>query len=155
MEIKQCTLLEKGEELYKEKKKKEIKIIIKENVRLFFVLALIMCFMVWVNTGFRDLRDPYINVYCPKDSFKDCPNPYYEECKIFVVNDLCYNLDPNIYANKFIKIGETIGETPPKTLFMLPTALTVLAFCLSGLCFNKIKKSAGKKNYNKLNEKRK
>ena len=113
-------------------------------VKIFFIAALILSIGGWGSTGFKDLSKPYIYVACPENHFQSCLNPYFDHCKL---ND-CSKIDYNLYQKEYLRAGESIGEKPPFFIFMLPTALTLLALILSGLCITKIKKNEMAKDSN-------
>lgn len=119
----------------------------KFNKVVFNVMILLMVLLtliVWSEYDFGDIKKPNIYLECePPNSV--CSNNFYDLCnpdsyKYVGGASVCDDIDPGIYADEFLYMGESVGHKPSwlaesvGTLFFV---LIMLAFLINHFIINK------------------
>lgn len=131
--------------------------------KMFFRGALVFLvlyfFVAWGSSGFVGINKTYAYAECSYDSFGACINPFYDICNVDsdnyeYDNVICDKIPESYYVNRFLLIGESVGEKPSVWLTSFVDVfflVILLSFVLNHLVHNRryfYRRSEEKKNEN-------
>lgn len=98
---------------------------------IMVLLMIIIVLLVWAEYDFEDIRKPHIFLEC-KYPNAICENDFYDLCnpssyEFVGVQDICYDVGHEFYANEFLYTGESIGHKPS---LLAESALTFFGLLL-------------------------
>jgi len=111
---------------------------------IMILLMLLIVFFVWAEYDFENIKKPHIYLACNEPNLV-CENEFYDLCnpnshEFVAYQDVCNDLEPELYANEFLRKGDSVGHKPSwlaKNTSDLFFYLLCLAILLNHFLFNK------------------